>query len=61
MLSLSIALVVITTEILTYKYVIQAKKKIEETNPSELQDRLKNIEDQISSIRIAQGMRRRDG
>jgi hypothetical protein len=58
---LSIALVVITTEIIAYKYVVQKQRKLEQTNPSELNDRIKIIEDQISSIRIAQGIRRRDG
>ena len=60
----SLALVVISSEIITaYLYVTLRMKP--ELNPNEsldeLKERVKLLEDQVSSLRVAQGMRRRDG
>lgn len=65
MLWLSIAMVLISSEIvLAYLYVNairQPKQLVSNINIDELQDKIKSLEDQVSSIRVAQGMRRRDG
>lgn len=60
----SIAIVIISSEIITaYLYVTLRAKP--ELNPNEsldeLKDKIKLLEDQVSSLRVAQGMRRRDG
>ena len=59
----SIAIVIISSEIITaYLYVTLRIKP--ELNPNEsldeLKERVKLLEDQVSSLRVAQGMRRRD-
>ena len=60
----SLAIVIISSEIITaYLYVtLRAKPKL---NPNEsldeLKERIQLLEDQVSSLRVAQGMRRRDG
>jgi len=59
----SIALVLITSEIIVaYLYVTMRTKPELVTNESldEIQERIKLLEDQVSSLRVAQGMRRRD-
>jgi len=60
----SLAIVIISSEIITaYLYVTLRAKT--ELNPNEsldeLKDKIKLLEDQVSSLRVAQGMRRRDG
>ena len=55
---------VISSEIITaYLYVTLRAKP--ELNPNEsldeLKERIQLLEDQVSSLRVAQGMRRRDG
>ena len=60
----SIAIVIISSEIITaYLYVTLREKP--ELNPNEsldeLKERIQLLEDQVSSLRVAQGMRRRDG
>ena len=60
----SIAIVIISSEIITaYLYVTLRAKQ--ELNPNdsldELKEKIKLLEDQVSSLRVAQGMRRRDG
>ena len=60
----SIAIVIISSEIITaYLYVTLRAKP--ELNPDgsldELKEKIKLLEDQVSSLRVAQGMRRRDG
>ena len=60
----SIAIVIISSEIITaYLYVTLRAKP--ELNPNEsldiLKERIQLLEDQVSSLRVAQGMRRRDG
>ena len=60
----SLALVVISSEIITaYLYVTLRGKPDLNPNESldELKERIKLLEDQVSSLRVAQGMRRRDG
>jgi len=59
----SIALVLITSEIIAaYLYVTMRAKP--EPKPYDsldgIQERIKLLEDQVSSLRVAQGMRRRD-
>ena len=60
----SLAIVIISSEIITaYLYVTLRAKP--ELNPNEsldiLKERIQLLEDQVSSLRVAQGMRRRDG
>ena len=60
----SLAIVIISSEIITaYLYVTLRGKP--ELNPNEaldeLKEKIKLLEDQVSSLRVAQGMRRRDG
>ena len=65
MISLSIAIVVITTEILGT--IIYLKKKNElvvganKEDISVLSDKIKSLEDQLSTIRLSISMRRKDG
>ena len=65
MLWLSIAMVLISSEIvLAYLYVNvirQPKQLVSNVNMEDLQERIRVLEDQVSNIRVAQGMRRRDG
>lgn len=63
MIWLSIAIVVITTEILAYLIFVKIHKihRLEDNQINALLEKMKSLEDQISSIRVAQGMRRRDG
>lgn len=65
MLWLSIALVIISSEIvLAYLYlnaIRQPKQLVSDINLEDLKERIRLLEDQVSSIRVAQGMRRRDG
>ena len=62
---LSIAMVIISSEIvLAYLYVNairQPKQLVSNINIDELQEKIRSLEDQVSNIRVAQGMRRRDG
>ena len=65
MISLSIAIVVITTEIIGT--IIYLKKKNElvvganKEDISVLFDKIKSLEDQLSTIRLSISMRRKDG
>ena len=65
MLWLSIAMVIISSEIvLAYLYVTvirQPKQLVSNINMEDLEERIRVLEDQVSNIRVAQGMRRRDG
>jgi len=65
MLWLSIAMVLISSEIvLAYLYVNairQPKQLVSNVNMEDLEERIRVLEDQVSNIRVAQGMRRRDG
>lgn len=65
MLWLSIAMVLISSEIvLAYLYVNairQPKQLVSNINIDEIQEKIRLLEDQVSNIRVAQGMRRRDG
>lgn len=64
MMWISIALIVIVTEAILYDlYKERRKQEPEKKNESldTIEERLKALEDQVSSIRVAQGMRRRDG
>lgn len=64
MMWISIALIVIVTEAILYDlYKESRKQEPEKENESldTIEERLKALEDQVSSIRVAQGMRRRDG
>ena len=59
----SIAIVVISSEIIAaYLYVTMRAKPELRPNESldEIQERIKLLEDQVSSLKVAQGMRRRD-
>ena len=62
---ISIALIVIVTEVILYDLYKERFKKQEPEKENEsldsIEGRLKALEDQVSSIRVAQGMRRRDG
>lgn len=58
----SIALIVIVTEAILYDlYKESRKQEPKKENVVDYEERLKALEDQVSSIRVAQGMRRRDG
>jgi flagellar motility protein MotE (MotC chaperone) len=62
MMWVSIALIVIVTEAILYDlYKERRKQEPEKEDVVNYEERLKALEDQISSIRVAQGMRRRDG
>lgn len=63
MMWLSIALVVIVTEAILYDLYKERYRKQETENEDvvDYEERLKALEDQVSNIRVAQGMRRRDG
>ena len=63
MMWLSIALIVIVTEAILYDiYKIKTSRdETENENVVDYEERLKALEDQVSNIRVAQGMRRRDG
>jgi len=64
MMWVSIALIVIVTEAILYdiyKTIIINKKEIKNEDVVDYEERIKALEDQVSNIRVAQGMRRRDG
>lgn len=62
MMWMSIALIVIVTEAILYDlYKESRKQEPKKENVVDYEERLKALEDQVSSIRVAQGMRRRDG
>lgn len=64
MMWISIALIVIVTEIILYdiyKTIIINKQEIKNEDVVDYEERIKALEDQVSNIRVAQGMRRRDG
>ena len=58
-------MIVIVTEVILYDLYKERFKKQEPEKENEsldsIEGRLKALEDQVSSIRVAQGMRRRDG
>lgn len=62
MMWISIALIVIVTEAILYDlYKESRKQEPKKQDVVDYEERLKALEDQVSSIRVAQGMRRRDG
>ena len=63
MMWISIALIVIVTEAILYDiYKIKTSRQETENNDVvDYEERIKALEDQVSNIRVAQGMRRRDG
>jgi len=63
MMWISIALIVIVTEAILYDLYKERYRKQETENEDvvDYKERLKALEDQVSNIRVAQGMRRRDG
>lgn len=63
MMWLSIALIVIVTEAILYDiYKIKtSRQETENEDVVDYEERIKALEDQVSNIRVAQGMRRRDG
>jgi len=63
MMWISIALIVIVTEAILYDLYKERYRKQETKNKDvvDYEERLKALEDQVSNIRVAQGMRRRDG
>ena len=63
MMWISIALIVIVTEAILYDLYKERYRKQETENEDvvDYEERLKALEDQVSNIRVAQGMRRRDG
>ena len=60
---ISIALIVIVTEAILYDLYKERYRKQETENKDvvDYEERIKALEDQVSNIRVAQGMRRRDG
>ena len=63
MMWISIALIVIVTETILYDlYKIKtSRQETENEDVVDYEERIKALEDQVSNIRVAQGMRRRDG
>ena len=65
MISLSIAIVVITTEILgTIIYLKRKNEPVQSESTEELvvlAEKIKSLEDQLSTIRLSISMRRKDG
>ena len=63
MMWISIALIVIVTEAILYD-LYKERFRNQETENEDIvnyEERIKALEDQVSNIRVAQGMRRRDG
>jgi len=64
MIWISLAAIVIVTELILfdlYKMRFQDKQDTKNEGLDRLEERMKALEDQVSSLRVAQGMRRRDG
>ena len=64
MIWISLAAIVIVTELILfdlYKMRFQEKQDTKNESLDSLEERMKALEDQVSSLRVAQGMRRRDG
>jgi hypothetical protein len=63
MMWISIALIVIVTEAILYDLYKERfrKQETEDEDVVDYEERIKALEDQVSNIRVAQGMRRRDG
>ena len=65
MLWISIALVIISTEIVFTILYLSNKSNPKQSNEmldlTDVKEKVKEIENQISNLRVAQGMRRRDG
>ena len=63
MMWISIALIVIVTEAILYDLYKERYRKQDTENEDvvDYEERIKALEDQVSNIRVAQGMRRRDG
>lgn len=64
MIWISLAAIVIVTELILfdlYKMRYQNKQDTKNESLDAIEERMKTLEDQVSSLRVAQGMRRRDG
>lgn len=64
MIWISCAAIVIVTELIIfdlYKMRFENKQDTKNESLDTIEERLKALEDQVSSLRVAQGMRRRDG
>lgn len=64
MIWISCAAIVIVTELILfdlYKMRFENKQDTKNESLDSLEERMKALEDQVSSLRVAQGMRRRDG
>ncbi len=64
MIWISCAAIVIVTELILfdlYKMRFENKQDTKNESLDSLEERMKTLEDQVSSLRVAQGMRRRDG
>lgn len=64
MIWISLAAIVIVTELIIfdlYKMRFENKQDTKNESLDSLEERMKTLEDQVSSLRVAQGMRRRDG
>jgi hypothetical protein len=60
MLWFSIALVIIATEIVLTILYFNSRSKPKQEMSEKLNERLKQLEDQVSTLKISQGMRRRE-
>lgn len=66
MIWISLAAIVIVTELIIFdllkmRFRKKNKQETKNENLDSLEERMKALEDQVSSLRVAQGMRRRDG
>lgn len=64
MIWISLAAIVIVTELILfdlYKMRFENKQDTKNESLDAIEERMKALEDQVSSLRVAQGMRRRDG
>jgi peptidoglycan hydrolase CwlO-like protein len=64
MIWISLAAIVIVTELIifdVYKMRFENKQDTKNESLDSLEERMQALEDQVSSLRVAQGMRRRDG
>lgn len=64
MLWISLAAIMIVTELILfdlYKMRYLDKQNTKNESLDSFEERMKMLEDQVSSLRVAQGMRRRDG
>lgn len=59
MIYICIALVIISTEYFAFMWWKESRKPVQEPN-KELLDRIENLEDQVSGLKMVSGLKRRE-